>query len=150
MGRINRYCRRQGNPFDRENGYIRRAPIHIVSAHISELKMTLAQETVESKSNEIPAVQKLVKELAIPGCMVVADALNCQIQTDEAILEAKANYLLSAKGNQKELMNDIEQYVQDEKLRAVMDCVSQTEKGHGRIEKRSAYTSDDISWQIRR
>lgn len=71
--------------------------------------MTLAQETVESKSNEIPAVQKLVKELAIPGCMVVADALNCQIQTDEAIVEAKANYLLSAKGNQTE---DITLYAQ--------------------------------------
>ena len=126
------------------------SPLHIVSAHIGELGLTLAQKTVESKSNEIPAVQKLVKELAIPGCMVVADALNCQIQTAEAIVEAKANYLLSAKGNQKELMNDIEQYVQDEKLRAAMDCVSQTEKRHGRIEKRSAYTSGDISWQIRR
>ena len=123
------------------------SPLHIVSAHIGELGLTLAQKTVESKSNEIPAVQKLVKELAIPGCMVVADALNCQIQTAEAIVEAKANYLLSAKGNQKELMNDIEQYVQDEKLRAAMDCVSQTEKGHGRVETRSAYTTDDVEWQ---
>ena len=39
--------------------------------------------------------------------MVVADALNCQIQTAQAIVDAKADYLLSAKGNQKELMNDI-------------------------------------------
>ena len=43
--------------------------------------------------------------------MVVADALNCQIETAKAIVEAKADYLLSAKGNQKELMNDIAQYV---------------------------------------
>ena len=28
-----------------------------------------------------------------------------------------------------------------------MDSVSRTEKGHGRIESRSAYTSGDISWQ---
>ena len=39
--------------------------------------------------------------------MVVADALNCQILTAQAITDAKADYLLSAKGNQKELMNDI-------------------------------------------
>ena len=123
------------------------SPLHIVSAHIGELGLTLAQKTVESKSNEIPAEPKLIKELDIPSCMVVADALNCQIETAEAIVEAKADYLLSAKGNQKELMNAIAQYVQDEKLRATMDSISQTEKGHGRIETRSAYTSDDISWQ---
>ena len=81
------------------------------------------------------------------SCMVVADALNCQRETAKAIVQAQADYLLSAKGNQKELMNDIEQYVQDEKLRATMDSVTRTEKGHGRIERRSAYTSGDISWQ---
>ena len=42
-------------------------------------------------------------------------------------------------------MNDIEQYVQDDKLRATMDSISQTEKGHGRIETRSVYTSDDVA-----
>ena len=123
------------------------SPLHIVSAQIGELGLTLAQETVQSKSNEIPAVQELIKTLEIEGCMVVADALNCQIQTAQAIIDAKADYLLSAKGNQKELMNDIEQYVQDEKLRSMMDSVTQTERGHGRIETRSAYTTDDVEWQ---
>ncbi|UTC57927.1 hypothetical protein ABK01_06405 [Treponema sp. OMZ 305] len=47
-------------------------PIHIVSAHISELKMTVAQETVAGKSNEIPAMQNLIKSLEIEGYMVVA------------------------------------------------------------------------------
>ena len=46
--------------------------LHIVSAQIGELALTLAQKTVESKSNEIPAVQELIKELEISGCMVVA------------------------------------------------------------------------------
>jgi len=119
-------------------------PLHIVSAQIGELGLTLAQRTVASKSNEIPAVPELVQELKIPGCMVVADAMNCQIETAEAILEAKADYLLSAKANQKELMNDIAEYVQDKKLRAKMDSISQTERGHGRKETRSAYTTGDV------
>jgi len=34
------------------------SPLHIVSAHIGELGLTLAQQTVESKSNEIPAAPK--------------------------------------------------------------------------------------------
>ena len=123
------------------------SPLHIISAQIGELGLTLAQRTVASKSNEIPAVPKLVQELKIPGCMVVADAMNCQIETAEAILEAKADYLLSAKANQETLMNDIAEYVQDTKLRATMDSLSRTEIGHGRKETRSAYTSNDVEWQ---
>ena len=95
--------------------------MHIVSAQIGELGLTLAQRTVASKSNEIPAVQELIKELEIAGCMVVADALHCQIQTAQAIIDSKVDYLLSAKGNQKELMGDIAEYVQDENLRAKME-----------------------------
>ena len=40
-------------------------PIHIVSAHISDVKMTVAQETVAGKSNEIPAMQNRIKSLEI-------------------------------------------------------------------------------------
>ena len=123
------------------------SPLHIISAQIGELGLTLAQRTVASKSNEIPAVPKLVQELKIPGCMVVADAMNCQIETAEAIIGAEADYLLSAKGNQEALMNDIAEYVQDKKLRAKMDSISRTERGHGRKETRSAYTSNDVEWQ---
>ena len=57
------------------------SPLHIVSAQVSELGMTFAQKGVESKSNEIPAVQALLEELDIGGCIIVADALNCQKDT---------------------------------------------------------------------
>lgn len=93
-------------------------PLHIVSAHIGELKMTLAQETVAGKSNEIPAVQKLIRPLEIGGYIVVADALKA----------------------------DIEEYVQDEKLRSRMDTAGAGERGHGRKETRTAFTTDDVSW----
>ena len=121
-------------------------PLHIVSAHISELKMTLAQETVAGKSNEIPAVQRLIKSLEIEGYMVVADALNCQIETAQAVLDKKADYLLSAKDNQLTLKTDIEEYVQDENLRSKMDRAQTKENGHGRKEVRTAFTTDDVSW----
>ena len=49
----------------------------------------------------------------ISGCIVVADAMNCQIETAKAVLEAKADYLLCAKNNQQTLKADIEEYVQD-------------------------------------
>ena len=112
----------------------------------ANFSVTLAQKSVEGKSNEIPAVQELIKTLEISGCIVVADAMNCQIETAKSIVEAKADYLLCAKSNQPTLKADIEEYVQDDKLRAKMNSVTKREKGHGRIETRSAFTTNEVSW----
>ena len=112
----------------------------------ANFSVTLAQKSVEGKSNEIPAVQELIKTLEISGCIVVADAMNCQIESAKSILEANADYLLCAKSNQPTLKSDIEEYVQDDKLRAKMNSVTKREKGHGRIETRSAFTTNDVSW----
>ena len=121
-------------------------PLHIVSAQISELGLTLGQEAVEGKSNEIPTVQRLLKMLRIKGCVVVADAMHCQKETAAAIINQGGDYLLSVKGNQPDLKNDIEDYVQDQRLRATMKTAKTTEKNRGRIENRTAYVATDIDW----
>ncbi|MBQ9539577.1 MAG: hypothetical protein IJU95_09925, partial [Treponema sp.] len=41
---------------------------------------------------------------------------------------------------------DIEEYVQDRNLRNKMNCVTKTEKGHGRTETRTAFTTNEVSW----
>ena len=122
------------------------SPLHIIRAQISELGITFASKSVEGKSNEIPAVQQLIAELDIQGCMIVADALNCQKETAEAVIKGKGDYLLDAKGNQPTLEQEIRDYVQDDSLRKTMDCKSITEKSRDRIEKRTAYTTTDIDW----
>lgn len=76
------------------------SPLYIVSAQISELGMTFAQKSVAGKNNEIPAVQKLIEELEISECMIVADVLNCQKRTAWAAIVGKTDYLLCAKNNQ--------------------------------------------------
>lgn len=58
---------------------------HIVSAHISELGIIFAQKSVDGKSNEISAVHALIGQLEMGGCLVVADALNCQKKTTSAV-----------------------------------------------------------------
>ena len=69
------------------------SPLHIISAQLCELGITFASKSVEGKSNEILAVQQLIGELDIAGCMVVADALNCQRETAKAIIQGKGDYL---------------------------------------------------------
>ena len=124
----------------------RGSPMHIVSAHIAELGITFGQQTVYEKSNEIPAVRELLGLLKIEGCMVVADALNCQKETAKKIIEGKADYLLSVKDNHETLKQDIEDYVQDDDLRKTMDTFKTHEKNRGRIELRRAYATCDIGW----
>lgn len=122
------------------------SPLHIISAQICEMGITLASESVEAKHNEIPAVQELVSKMDIQGCMVVADALNCQQKTAEAIVKGKADYLLDAKGNQPSLEAEISGFVQDESLRKEMDTATKKEKNRDRIERRTAYTTENVSW----
>ena len=121
-------------------------PLHIVSAQISELGMTFAQKTVSGKSNEIPAVQELIEQLEISGCMVVSDALNCQKKTAETIIKGTVDYRLCAKDNQETLKKDIESYVQDKTLQKSMGKEIKIEKNRGRIEKRTAYVTEDTEW----
>lgn len=122
------------------------SPLHIISAHLSELGITLAQRSVDGKSNEIPAVQALLKELNIKGTVIVADALNCQKETAEIIIDGEADYLLSVKDNHPNLKSDIKDYIQDSDLQSTMETVVKKEKNRGRIETRTAFITNDIGW----
>lgn len=121
------------------------SPLHIVSAQLCELGITLASKSVDGKSNEIPAVQELLKKLDISGCMVVADALNCQKETAKTVVSGKGDYLLNVKNNQKTLKEEIVNYVQDPDLQKTMDTGIQKEKNRGRIETRTAFATNDIT-----
>lgn len=119
-------------------------PLHIVSAYISEYGLTIGQVAVESKSNEIPATQRLLQLINIEGAVVVADALNCQRETVKIIIENKGDYLLAVKRNQKDLYDNIKFYFETQK--GSMVPYSITEKGHGRIETRTAFVCHEIEW----
>jgi len=122
------------------------SPLHIVSAHLAELGITIAGNKVDDKSNEIPAVRELIGMLEAEGCIITADAMHCQKETAAVIVEKKADYLLNAKDNQPMLKKDIEDYAKDEKLRKNMETFSTCEKNGGRIEVRKGFVTHDIDW----
>ena len=115
--------------------------IHIVSAYISELGITLGQKECDSKSKEVPAFRDLLDMLELNGAIVVADALNCKTKTCEKILEAGADYLLCIKRNNARLCEEIKSYVHDDENQKTMEKSTTTEKNGGRIERRTAYVS---------
>jgi predicted transposase YbfD/YdcC len=122
------------------------SPLHIISAHIAELGITVAGQKVDEKSNEIPAVRELIRFLELEGCIIVADAMHCQKETAALIVEKQAAYLFNVKDNQPALKEGLEEYVQDKDLRTTMDMFETCEKNGGRIEKRTGFVTYDIDW----
>ena len=79
--------------FDGEN-----RAMHLVSAFVSELGISLGQLKTADKSNEITAIPALLEMLDIQGAIVTIDAMGCQTKIVEKIFEKKANLLLSYEG----------------------------------------------------
>jgi hypothetical protein len=79
-------------------------PLQLLSAVSHRLRLTVAQEPIEEKSNEIPALKPLLRKLpraALEGSLITADALHCQQERARFITqELGADYLLGLKGNQ--------------------------------------------------
>ncbi len=82
--------------------------VHLLSAFLHDQQVVIAQVRVDAKSNEIPAVEPLLKPLDIQGAVVTADAMHTQKDTATFIVkEKKADYFFTVKDNQETLNNDI-------------------------------------------
>jgi predicted transposase YbfD/YdcC len=66
-------------------------------------KIILGHVAIMIKSNEIPAMQALVRELGLVGVLCTADAMHCQIKTIEAVKASGGEALLQLNGNQPSL-----------------------------------------------
>lgn len=117
--------------------------VHMVSAWCNTNNMVLAQEKVDDKSNEITAIPALLEILVLKGCMVTIDAMGCQRTIAEKIVDANADYLLSVKGNQEFLLDDITEAFTYGKTE---DEHIEKEVGHGRVESRTTRVITDLDW----
>ena len=124
--------------------------IHMVSAWASENQMVLGQVKVDEKSNEITAIPELLRLLEIAGCIVTIDAMGCQTEIAETIIQKEADYVLSVKGNQGNLYEDLVGYFDwalGDKFKQTSYTTYESLDGeHGRIEVRRYYATSDIAW----
>jgi predicted transposase YbfD/YdcC len=127
-----------------------KAAIHTVSAFAARQRLVLGQVKVAEKSNEIVAIPKLLDMLAIEGAIVTIDAMGCQRDIAQKIVEKKADYVLALKGNQGTLRDDVERFVAEQKASGFKDTtISQdatVDGDHGRIETRTTTVIHDITW----
>jgi predicted transposase YbfD/YdcC len=127
-----------------------KAPIHMVSAFAARQRLVLGQVKVADKSNEIVAIPKLLEMLAIEGAIVTIDAMGCQREIAQKIIDKKADYVLALKGNQGLLREDVELFVAEQKAADFKDArISRDETvdgDHGRIETRTTTVVHDVAW----
>lgn len=126
------------------DGRLGKAAIHMVSAWASANRLVLGQLKTDEKSNEITAIPELLKLLALKGCIVTIDAMGCQSEIAQLIIEGEGDYVLALKGNQGTLHDDVQDlfgYAQEINFQNVAHDFAQTiEKDHGRLEIRRHWT----------
>lgn len=119
--------------------------LHLVSAFATNSRLVLGQEAVDEKSNEITAIPALLERLDLNGALVSVDAMGCNPNVAQSILDAEADYLLAVKDNQPTLHADIESYFETAPSGEV-ERLETIGKEHGRIEVRAHKVSHVVDW----
>lgn len=122
---------------------------HILAIYVPQQGLVLAQVKVDLKENEISAAPQLLKQVSLEGTIVIADAMHTQKALAKQVVEGGGHYVLTTKDNQSHARWAIEKlFVQavcnmqkGASLSKDIQMAVKTEKGHGRIEKRTIMTS---------
>ncbi len=124
-------------PLDREQG---QSALQTVSAWASEHRLMLGQMKVEEKSNEITAIPALLELLDLSGCIITIDAMGTQTEIAGKIIEARADYVLTLKGNHPTLYAQVTNWFESAQAQgfAGIDYSydERVEAGHHRLETR--------------
>ena len=85
-------------------------PLHVVSAWATKQGMTLGQVAVDSKSNEITAIPKLLEMLELKGAIISIDAMGCQKEIAKQVVNGGGDYVLALKDNHPKLCEAVNQF----------------------------------------
>ena len=111
----------------------------IVSAWSSENSISLGQEKVGDKTNEITVVPKLLSAIDLKDTIVTIDAMGCQTAITKKIIEGKGDYIIALKENQRNSYDFAKDIISENTHRDYQNIVAKHEsfnKGHGRTEER--------------
>ena len=116
---------------------------HLLSVLAPRLGLTLAQQAVADKTNEIPVALELLRHVILEGRVVTMDALLTQRSIAQQIVDAGGDYVMMVKDNQPRLHEDITTVFALAPVAGETRTVAETvDGGHGRIEQRRLQTRD--------
>jgi predicted transposase YbfD/YdcC len=117
---------------------------HLLSVLSHRLGLTLTQQAVDAKTNEITAVETVLEQLVLSGRVLTMDALLTQRQVAQTIVDEGGDYVMIVKDNQRKLKDDIELVFTLPPAGDRQEHIRTVDVGHGRIETRNLTTSEAL------
>src|SRR6266446_7819931 len=114
---------------------------HLLSVVTHRTGLTLTQQAVAAKTNEITEVETVLDSLVLKSRIVTMDALLTQRRVAQTIVEAEGDYVMIVKDNQPQLKADIALVFTLPPAGDRQASVRTVDIGHGRIETRNLTTS---------
>jgi predicted transposase YbfD/YdcC len=118
--------------------------VHLLSALSHHLGLTLAQQAVDDKANEITQVETVLRQLVLQGRVCTMDVLLTQRHVALTIVDAGGDYVMIVKDNQPQLRADIELVFTLPPVGDRQETARTVDIGHGRIEQRNITTSGTL------
>lgn len=133
-----------------EHAWDKSGMAHLVSAFLDANRIVFGQIAVADKSNEIDAIPRLLALLDLAGATVTIDAMGCQTEIARQIVEAEGDYVLAVKDNQPTLHQRVSALLDEAILDGLEgmrhDRFQSTDGGHGRVEQRQVWVTDEVQW----
>lgn len=126
-----------------KDGTLGKTGIYMVNVWATENQLSLAQAKVENHTNEITAIPILLRLLELDNSVITIDAIGCQTEIVEVIIEQNADYVIAAKGNQGTLLEDVQAAFETEQATQAADFHQTIDKDHGRIDIRQCWVVSD-------
>lgn len=117
---------------------------HLLSVLSHRLGLTLTQQAVDAKTNEIKAARTVLEQIVLKGRVLTMDALLTQRQVAQTIVDKGGDYVMIVKDNQPKLKEDIELVFTLPPAGDRQESVRTVDIGHGRIETRNLTTSEAL------
>jgi predicted transposase YbfD/YdcC len=115
--------------------------VHLLSALSHHMGLTLTQQAVDAKTNEITQVEMVLRQIVLKDRVVTMDALLTQRHVAQTIVEEGGDYVMMVKENQPQLRADIELVFTLPPAGDRQETARTVDLGHGRIEQRNVTTS---------
>src|SRR3954469_19289537 len=132
-GKTLRGSRKQGAP-----------GVHLLSALSHHVGLTLTQQAVDAKTNEITQVETVLRQIVLKDRVVTMDALRTQRHVAQTIVDEGGDDVMIVKEHQPQLRADIALGFTLPPAGDRQETARTVDIGHGRIEQRNATTSEAL------
>lgn len=88
---------------------------NVLSLYSNTYAYAKGTEVVDSKTNEIPTAQSMLKRFDLTNTVLTSDALHCQYETAAIIVDKKGDYVLRVKSNQPALREKLIKLIDEAK-----------------------------------